>query len=130
MKSIDGVYKVEMLGPYGWENFSTAFIHDGLFRSASAEHFTAGHYELEDEDEGFEMEGNLTQYIEHRPLFGRKEVKGLPIKFSGRVFDGVIDGEASVVDDSKHSLRLRLNRLPYLSSQINSAPSGSKNEYV
>ena len=57
-----------------WENFSTAFIHDGLFRSANAEHFTAGHYELEDEDEGFEMEGNLTQYIEQRPLFGRNEV--------------------------------------------------------
>ena len=122
MKKIDGVYKVEMLGPYGWENFSTAFIHDGLFRSASAEHFTAGHYELG--DEGFEMEGNLTQFVEHRPLFGHKDVKGLPIKFRGTIVDDVIDGEARVDDGSRHSLRFRLNRLPFLSGQINSAVPG------
>jgi len=119
MKNIEGVYKVEMLGPYGWENFSTAFIHDGLFRSASAEHFTAGFYELE--DEGFEMEGNLTQHVDHRSLFGRKEAKGLPIKFYGTIRDDVIDGEARVADGSRHSLRFRLNRLPFLSSQINGA---------
>ena len=123
MKKVDGVYKVEMLGPYGWENFSTAFIHDGLFRSASAEHFTAGHYELE--DGGFEMEGNLTQHVDHRPLFGRKVVKGLPIRFHGTVRDDVIDGEARVTDGSRHSLRFRLNRLPFLSSQINTAMPAS-----
>ena len=128
MKNIDGVYKVEMLGPYGWENFSTAFIHDGMFRSASAEHFTAGHYELE--DEGFEMEGNMTQYIDHSPLFGRKGVKGLPIKFRGRILDGVIDGEARVADGSRHSLRFRFNRLPFLNSQINSALPGAKSENI
>ena len=126
MKAIDGVYKVEMLGPYGWENFSTAFIHDGIFRSASAEHFTAGHYELE--DEAFEMEGNLTQYTDRRPLFGRKDVRGLPIKFRGRILEGIIDGEARVADDSKHALRFRLNRLPFLDSQINSAAPGSTSE--
>ena len=48
MNTIDGIYKVELLGPYGWERFSTAFIQDGEFRSASAEHFTAGNYQLED----------------------------------------------------------------------------------
>ncbi len=112
MKNIDGIYKVDLLGPFGWENFSTAFIHDGEFRSASAEHFTAGTYAVE--DHGFEMEGNLTQHVDHRPLFGRKDIKGLPIKFSGRIHDDVIDGEARVPDGSRHSLRFRLNRLPFL----------------
>lgn len=110
MKSIDGIYKVDMLGPFGWETFSTAFINDGKFRSASADHFTDGTYTVE--DHGFEMEGNLTQYVDHRALFGRKDITGLPIKFSGRIFDQVIDGEAIVPDGSRKSLRFRLNRLP------------------
>ena len=112
MKNIEGIYKVEMLGPYGWENFSTAFIREGEFRSASAEYFTAGTYDVE--DGGFQMEGNLTQYADHRPLFGRKDIKGLPITFNGRIHGSVIDGEARVPDGSRNSLRFRLNRMPFL----------------
>ncbi|MFT5114538.1 MAG: hypothetical protein ACI8P9_003876 [Parasphingorhabdus sp.] len=114
MKNIDGIYKVDILGPFGWEDFSTAFINAGDFRSASAEHFTAGTYEVE--DCGFEMEGNLTQHVENRSLFGRKDIRGLPIKFRGRIEDDVIDGEARVPDESRDSIRfrLRLNRLPFL----------------
>jgi hypothetical protein len=115
MKTIDGIYKVEMLGPYGWERFSTAFMKNGEFRSASSEHFTAGNYAFADGD--FEMEGNLTQYVDYRPLFGRKAVNGLPIRFIGRVDSDVIDGEARVVDDTdgrRFSLRFRLKRMPVL----------------
>jgi hypothetical protein len=81
MKDIECVYKVEMLGPYGWERFSVAFIQDGHFHSASADHFTAGHYEVE--GESFNMTGNLTQFVDHLPLFGEKRIKGLPINFRG-----------------------------------------------
>lgn len=112
MNNIEGIYKVEMLGPYGWERFSTAFIKNGEFASASAEHFTDGNYRLE--DGGFQMMGNLTQYVDHRPLFGRKDIKGLPIKFIGRVDDGVIDGEARVADGGRESLRFRMQRMPVL----------------
>mgnify|MGYP001828339221 CR=1 FL=1 len=110
MKSIDGIYRVDMLGPYGWERFSTAFINNGTFRSASSEHFTSGTYEIE--DGGFHMEGNLTQYVEYHPLFGRNEVEALPIEFNGRIHDDIIDGQAKVPDGSRHSLRFRLNRMP------------------
>lgn len=112
MKHIDGVYKVDLLGPYGWEPFSTAFIQNGEFRSASSQHFTAGTYEID--DAGFMMEGNLTQYVENRPLFGRKDVKGLPIEFTGSIYDGIIDGEARVPDGSRDSHRFRLNRMPFI----------------
>lgn len=112
MKNVDGIYRVDLLGPYGWERFSTAFIRGGEFRSASAEHFTAGRYEVE--DNGFQMEGNLTQYVGHRPLFGRKNIDALPIRFIGRIDDGVIDGEAQVTDGSRNSLRFRMNRMPYV----------------
>lgn len=111
MKQVEGVYKVEMLGPYGWEDFSTAFIRNGEYRSGSAEHFTAGRYEIS--DHRFEMEGNLTQYVEHRPLFGHKDVKGLPIKFRGTIENGKIDGQARVEDNEKYEVRFRLDRLPF-----------------
>jgi len=112
MEKVDGIYRVDLLGPYGWERFSTAFIHNGEFRSASSEHFTTGTYEVD--DGGFLMEGNLTQYVDTRPLFGQKQVKGLPIEFTGSIYDDVIDGEARVPDGSRNSLRFRLNRMPFI----------------
>ena len=112
MDNIDGIYRVDLLGPYGWERFSTAFINNGKFRSASAEHFTTGNCKVE--NGGFRMQGSLTQYVDDRPLFGQTEIKGLPIEFIGRVDDGVIDGEARASDGSRYSLRFRLNRMPFL----------------
>ncbi len=112
MKNVEGIYAVEILGPYGWEQFSTAFINDGEFRSASAEHFTTGTYAID--GEAFEMEGNLTQHVDSRTLFGESDVKGLPIEFRGKVEEGVIDGEARVVGNGRFALRFRLNRLPVL----------------
>ncbi|HEY5738677.1 MAG TPA: hypothetical protein VIW27_03070 [Gammaproteobacteria bacterium] len=109
MKNIDGIYRVELLGPYGWERFSTAFIDGGEFRSASSEHFTAGSCTAD--GEGFRMRGRMTRYVDNRALFGRSELRGLPIQFNGVIRDGIIDGEATVVDDARRSLRFRLARL-------------------
>ncbi len=112
MRNIEGIYKVEMLGPYGWENFSTAFIEGGRFRSASAEHCTSGVYGVE--GGRFNMEGNLTQHDSRRVLFGQKYVKGVPIRFEGTIADDTIDGQARVKGDEKYAIRFRLNRLPAL----------------
>lgn len=112
MKEVEGTYKVELLGLYGWETFSTAFIQDGEFRSASDKHFTVGSYAVE--DGVFSMIANMTQHENNQSLFGRNNIKGLPIKFNARIRDSVIDGEARVEDGSRHSLRFRLNRLPFL----------------
>ena len=109
MKNIDGIYRVELLGPYGWERFSTAFIDGGEYRSASSEHFTAGTCAAD--DEGFRMRGRMTRYVDNRALFGRAELRGLPIQFHGAISGGVIDGEATVVDDERRPLRFRLARL-------------------
>lgn len=109
MKNIEGIYKVEMLGPYGWERFSTAFIKDGQYRGASAEHFSVGTYRVEEDN--FEMTGNVTQYFEHRSIFGEKDLKQLQIKFKGTIEDDVIEGEASAVTDRKYALNFRFNKL-------------------
>lgn len=42
--SVNGIWKVEMLGPYGWESVSTAFLEDGKYRAASEDHYTVGNY--------------------------------------------------------------------------------------
>ena len=112
MKHVEGVYKVEMLGPYGWENFSTAFVHGGEFRSASAKHFTAGTYHVEGEE--FSMTGNMTRYVDDVTLFGQKGAKGLPVRFRGTIEENVIDGEAQTEDPGKYSIRFRLSKLPML----------------
>ena len=110
MKDIEGVHKVELLGLHGWESFSTAFIDDGQYRSASAHHFADGVYRVE--GESFNMVGNLTQYTEHSPLFGKKGSKELPIVFNGAIGNGLIDGEARVVGRNKHAHRFRLSKVP------------------
>ena len=120
MKEVEGTYKVELLGLYGWETFSTAFIHNGEFRSASDKHFTVGSYAVQ--DGGFSMVANMTQHENHQTLFGRNNINGLPIKFNAKIYDGVIEGEARVTGDSSHSLRFRLNRLTFL-NQDNAAMS-------
>ena len=109
MKEVEGVYKVELLGPYGWECFSTAFVSDGRYRSASADHFTDGIYKVEGEI--FSMVGNLTQYAENSALFGVKQASGLPIEFKGTIKNGVINGEANVVGGTRYAHRFRFNKL-------------------
>ena len=44
---IDGVWKVEMRGPWGWEARATAFLENGTFRGASTDHFTIGTYSID-----------------------------------------------------------------------------------
>ena len=119
MKDVEGVYQVVLLGPYGWEGFSTAFVSQGQYRSASADHFTDGVYQVE--GKRFSMVGKLTQYAEHGALFGVKYASGLPIEFNGTIRDGVIDGEANVVGGTSYAHRFRFNKLR---SPRPSKPSG------
>ena len=60
--SVEGIWKVEMLGPYGWENVSTAFLEDGRYLAASQDHYVTGSYEVN---------GNRVRVIEHLDTTGR-----------------------------------------------------------
>lgn len=121
MQDIEGVYKIEMLGPYGWERFSTAFLHDGQYRGASADHYTAGIYEVDGKE--FRMLGNITQHVDYRALFGHKHLRGLPIEYHGTIGDRVIDGKASVNGDGRYSTRFRLSRLGESTTEAELQPS-------
>ena len=109
MKEIDGVYKVEILGPYGWEEFSTAFMDAGQFRSASEKHFTSGTYQTK--GDSFRMLGKMTQLNRHVTLFGEKGAVDLPIRFDGLITDDVVDGEAYAAREGNYKTRFRLHRI-------------------
>ncbi len=82
--SIDGIWKVEMLGPYGWEPMATALLEDNQYMAASENHYTVGSFEVS--GNRIEMSAQSMQHGKVRTLFGKKE------KEFGLVFKGEIDG--------------------------------------
>ena len=76
--SCEGVWKVEMKGPYGWETIATAFMKNGKYLGASTNHYSVGSYKQDGDD--LEISMNVTQYGDVRPVFGRKHAKKLQVK--------------------------------------------------
>lgn len=68
---VDGVWKVEMLGPYGWERVSTGFLDAGSYRAASKDHFAQGTYRLDGDH--LRIEADMAIHGELRSLFGRRD---------------------------------------------------------
>lgn len=105
--SLDGVWKIEMLGAYGWEAMSTAFIDNGSFRAASQDHYSMGNYEVS---------GNKVKvlavnvaYGDVRTLFGAKR-KELNLVFEGEVDGDQIIGETTD-SNSKYHVTFRATRI-------------------
>jgi hypothetical protein len=70
--AIEGIWRIEMQGPYGWEATATAFIQDGIYRGASAVHYTVGTYTVD----GNRVLATATMTTHGQPLramFGRKD---------------------------------------------------------
>jgi len=69
--SVEGVWKVEMLGPDGWEQLATAFLWKGRYHAASADHYSIGSYK---EGGGIlKVEARITQHGKVRTAFGSKQ---------------------------------------------------------
>ncbi len=83
--SIDGIWNVEMLGPYGWESIANAFLKNNQYLAASENHYTVGSYEIS--GNRVEMSAVSVQHGKVRTLFGKKE------KQFGIVFEGEIEGD-------------------------------------
>ena len=62
--NIEGAWKVEMLGPYGWEKVSTAFLQGGRYLAAGADHHSVGSYE--DADDTLKVNVRVMQHGESR----------------------------------------------------------------
>ena len=83
--SVEGVWKVEMLGPHGWEPIATAFLRKGRYHAASADHYSIGSYK--EAGENFNVEARTTQHGNIGTVFGSKK-KHLDILMEGRIKKG------------------------------------------
>jgi hypothetical protein len=107
MMSANGIWKVEMLGPYGWEPVATAFLEDGIYRGASENHYTVGTYEVSGNRIGISTFG--VQHGKARTVFGKKK-KELNLKLEGEIEGDEIKGQAQD-DKGAYQITFRCTRL-------------------
>ena len=105
--SLDGIWKVEILGVYDWEALTTAFLHDGRYWAGSADHYTVGSYDVD----GDKVISNVTTVLhgKSRTLFG-KNVARHKIRFEGEVSNDTIKGTATN-DEGKFVVQFRATKL-------------------
>lgn len=105
--SVDGIWKVEMLGPYGWESISTAFLEGGRYLASSQDHYAIGSYEVN----GKQIKVQVVNYShgEVRTMFGARNPQ-VELSFDGKINDDQIIGQAED-QQSKYSITFRATRL-------------------
>jgi hypothetical protein len=105
--SVEGVWKIEMLGPYGWEGMATAFLHEGHYWAGHGDHYGIGSYE----QHGDQVTADTTtvMYDSHRTLFGRQATE-YGLHFEGHHTDGTIEGNARDADGG-FLVRFRATRM-------------------
>lgn len=107
--SVEGIWKVEMMGPYEWEKLSTAILQNGRYFAASADHYSVGSYEVD--GEAFAMDLQVNQHGKLRTFFGEKE-KQLSVRFEAKIKkNDKIVGKTIRPGRKKYDLKVRLVRL-------------------
>jgi len=108
--SVEGVWKVEILGPDGWEQLATAFLWKGRYHAASADHYSIGSYK---EGGGtLKVEARITQHGKVRTAFGSKKEQ-VDIQIKGRIkkkADKIV-GTARPSGGGKFNVQICLTRL-------------------
>lgn len=105
--SVNGIWKVEMLGPYGWESMSTAFLEDGRYLASSQDHYTVGQYELTGDQ--IQVTAETHSHGDVRTMFGAREPH-MQLSFEGTVSGDQISGQAED-KQAKYSITYRATRL-------------------
>lgn len=107
--SVEGVWKVEVLGPHGWERIATASLTDGRYFGASADHYSTGSYEFS--DDSITWEAHVNQYGKVRSVYGSKK-RHMNVRFEGTLKkEDKIVGRSQATDSKKFDLKTRLIRL-------------------
>jgi len=107
--SVEGVWKVEMLGPDGWEPVGTAFLRNGRYLAASADHYSTGSYE--ESGETINIEVCTTRHGKVGAVFGSRK-KHLDLRFEGTIENAdEIVGRAKSSEGGVFDLNLRFTRL-------------------
>jgi len=107
--SCEGIWKVEMKGPYGWERLATAFMRNGEYLGASANHYSVGSYK--EEGDNLEISMDVTQYGDVRPVFGKKHPEKLQVTTKCKIKENKITGTSKAKGVRKYEILLRLTRI-------------------
>lgn len=104
---VDGIWKVEILGPFGWEAVATAFLEKGRYLGASQDHYTIGQYEVS--GDSIKVEAAMHPHSEAKHLHDTSETPPV-FAFEGQITGGHISGQ---VDDNagQQSITVRGTRL-------------------
>lgn len=110
--SCEGVWSVEIKGPYGWERIATAFMEDGKYLGASASHYSVGRYK--EDGDNLEISITTTQYANVRTVFGTKSADRLQITYQCEIKKNKIIGTGKAKGIKKYEILVRFARLDSL----------------
>ena len=105
--SVNGIWKIEMLGPYGWESVSTAFLEDGRYLGSSQDHYSVGSYVVTGSQ--VKMTAATHSHGQVRTMFGAREPQ-MELSFDGEISGDHISGQAEDKAE-KYSITFRATRL-------------------
>ena len=107
--NVEGIWKVEAMGPYGWEKVATAFLRGGRYLAASTDHYATGGYEAG--DDVFSADLQINQYGKVRAVFGSKK-RHIHTRFEGKIKkEDKIVGKSHSIGNKKFEVKMRLTRL-------------------
>lgn len=89
--NVNGIWKMEILGAYDWEPLSTAFMEDGRYRGASADHYAVGSYVVDGNKVSIDSTVHVHGKI--RTVFGKKAIRH-DLHIEGTVAEGRFSGTA------------------------------------
>lgn len=90
--SLNGIWKIEVLGPDGWESMSTAFMEDGKYKSGSRYHYAVGTYQIT--DNRVRVSARYVAHGQARAMFGKK-LEQADLEFEGEIDGDQIQGHAT-----------------------------------
>ena len=107
---VDGVWKIQMRGPYGKQTVSTAFLKKGRWLAASADHYGIGSYKVKDGE--FKAKVHVSRFGQIPPIFGSKK-REIDIHIKGKIQKSgdKILGTSQLEDSKQFVVDVQLTRL-------------------
>ena len=105
----NGIWVVEMKGPYCWERIGTAFMNDGKYLGAGPNHYAVGDYKKD--GNSIEMSIKVTQHGELRTIFGRKSDNDLQVTSKLKVEKNRMIGISKAKGRKNFDVMIRLVRI-------------------
>jgi hypothetical protein len=106
--SCEGIWVVEMKGPYGWERIAFAFLRNGEYLGAGPNHYSVGTYK--EDGDNINISVVVTQHGQLRTIFGEKFAGKLRITSKCKIEKNKIVGISKAKGIKNFDVMLRLTK--------------------